>query len=261
MRRCYFENRKDLYRPLPSPTRGMAFKTVSSGQHLIFSGCKVPGVGRRCARGYPWYDAVSLSSILVFRLQVGSQLRQVRSTVTASSCPTQTGFLQAPPSLCSSIEQIQPRGLAHSPATYLDSSVAYREELGWDVSLPECRRAFLQQNLSRSLEDPMVFCTGVTARQALNLKLGIKIKKVRRGEELSEKVKTKAAKCLSLTKLQERENLSSSPLHGTRGKKGTWKRILMTSKGLIITRVTSPDTDPATATSELEIFLPSAWGS
>lgn len=61
----------------------------------------------------------------------------------------------------------------------MDSSIAYGEKLGWDVSLPECRWALLLQNLSPGLEDPMVLCIGVTARQAFDLKLGIKIAKVR----------------------------------------------------------------------------------
>lgn len=70
-------------------------------------------------------------------------------------------------------------GLASSPATYLDGSIADGEKLGWDVSLPECCWALFLQNLSAGLENPMVFCIGVTARQALNLKLGIKVEKVR----------------------------------------------------------------------------------
>lgn len=61
----------------------------------------------------------------------------------------------------------------------MDSSIAYGEKLGWDVSLPERRWALLLQNLSPGLEDPMVLCIGVTARQLFNLKLGIKIAKVR----------------------------------------------------------------------------------
>ena len=79
----------------------------------------------------------------------------------------------------SPIVQRDPRGLATSPATYLDSSIAYGEKLGWDVPFPERCWALLLQNLSPGLQDSVVFCIGVTARQALNLKLGIKMEMVR----------------------------------------------------------------------------------
>lgn len=111
--------------------------------------------------------------------QEGSRVRQVGSVGPASSVLPCAVFLLASPSLCSSIEQRDPRGLARSPATYLDSSIAYGENLSWDMSFPESCRPLLLQNLPRGLEDAMVLCVGVTARQALMLKLGIKIKKVR----------------------------------------------------------------------------------
>ena len=88
--------------------------------------------------------------------------------------------------------------------------------------------------------------------------------KRKRKERISERV----TKGLFLTKFQalgtalaKKSELVLQPVTRNRGEKVTWKRILMTSKGLIIARVTSPETDPATATSRLEIFLPSALGS
>lgn len=125
--------------------------------------------------------------------------------VTASCCPTPGSPGTRLTILGSPIGQCDPRGLAASPATYLDSSIAYGEKLGWDVSFPECCWALLLQNLSPSLQDPVVFRVGVTARKALNLKLGIKMRMVRMMAEgrggISETV-TKATKCFSLTKLQ-----------------------------------------------------------
>lgn len=106
-------------------------------------------------------------------------MRQVGSVGPASPILPYAAFLLASPSLCSSIEQRDPRGLTRSPATYLDSSIAYGENLSWDVSFPESCQPLLLQNLPRRLEDAMVLCVGVSSRQALMLKLGIKIKKVR----------------------------------------------------------------------------------
>ena len=99
--------------------------------------------------------------------------------MTASCCPTPGSPGARLTTLGSPIGRCDPRGLAASPATYLDSSIAYGEKLGWDVSFPECCWALLLQNLSSSLQDPVVFRVGVTARQALNLKLGIKMRMVR----------------------------------------------------------------------------------
>lgn len=61
------------------------------------------------------------------------------------------------------------------PDTYLDSSVAYGQNLGWNVSFPECSWALLLQNLFGCLKDSVVFGIGVTWTQAFNLELGIKV--------------------------------------------------------------------------------------
>lgn len=73
------------------------------------------------------------------------------------------------------MEQCDHRDLTGSPATYLDCSIAYGQNLGWNVSFPERRWALLLQNLLDRLEDSVVFGVGVTWTQAFNLKLGIKV--------------------------------------------------------------------------------------
>lgn len=80
------------------------------------------------------------------------------------------------PFLCS-MEQCDPQApdQIRSPDTYLDSSIAYGQNLGWNVSFPECSWALLLQNLLGRLEDSVVFGIGVTWTQAFNLELGIKV--------------------------------------------------------------------------------------
>lgn len=73
------------------------------------------------------------------------------------------------------MEQRDPKDLARFPATYLDSSIAYRQNLGWHMSFPEGCGALLLQDLLGCLEDSVVFGIGVTWTQAFNLKLGIKV--------------------------------------------------------------------------------------
>lgn len=95
------------------------------------------------------------------------------------SLPPLTVFLLCYPPPASPLSN-RTQAAARTPATYLDSSIAYGEKLGWNVSFPERCWALLLQNLLGSLKDPMVLSFWVTVRQALNLELGTKIKKVRR---------------------------------------------------------------------------------
>lgn len=131
---------------------------------LIFSGCPVSAVGGRGegkAYGTAQSDLVHLSGR--FPIETCEKCDDLR-------------LLPDPTSLCCSVKQPDPRGPA-APRTYLDSSIADGEKLGWNVSLPEGCRALLSQDLSPGLQDPMVLRVGVTARQALNLKLGTKMER------------------------------------------------------------------------------------
>lgn len=73
------------------------------------------------------------------------------------------------------MEQCDPRDVTEFPGTYLDCSIGYRQNLGWNMSFPERRQALLLQNLLDRLEDSVVFGVGVTWTQAFNLKLGIQV--------------------------------------------------------------------------------------
>lgn len=154
--------------------------------------CQAPlGLASRQSSGHNASCSVSAKSpglgdigkgmllVHVFNLPGSFPTKASGKCVTTSCCPTLGSPGARPTTPGSPIVQHDPRGLAASPATYLDSSIAYGEKLGWDVPFPERCWALLLQNLSPGLQDSVVFCIGVTARQALNLKLGIKMEMVR----------------------------------------------------------------------------------
>ena len=188
----------------------------SSGRNASCSvGAKSPGLGD-VGKG--------MLLVYVFHLPGSFPTKASGKCVTTSCCLTPGGSGAHPTTPGSPIVQRDSRGLAASPATYLDSSIAYGEKLGWDVPFPERCWALLLQNLSPGLQDSVVFCIGVTARQALNLKLGIKMEMVRMmgvgggGQEDFQRWQYSASPSQN-SKPQEllwqkRVNWSSSPLHG-----------------------------------------------